>query len=176
PGGAGRDGKRLSITHPLFHRCGRGQLDRATGVPLHGRGTSVRLTGGHPTALAPRRRPLHTIIPGLIRKDGRAVCPFGVMGGHYQAAGHGAFVSAVIDRGLDVQTAIDQPRSFAFNGVLEIEPTVAEDTAAELARRGHAVVRRDEPMGGGQAIWIDHAAGLLIAGSDHRKDGCALGL
>ncbi|MBY3756885.1 gamma-glutamyltransferase family protein [Azospirillum formosense] len=170
-----RDGNAISFINSIFHSFGSVQLDPATGVLLHSRGTSFRLAEGHPNALAPRRRPLHTIIPGLIRKDGRAVCPFGVMGGHYQAAGHGAFVSAVIDRGLDVQTAIDQPRSFAFNGVLEIEPTVAEDTAAELARRGHAVVRRDEPMGGGQAIWIDHAAGLLIAGSDHRKDGCALG-
>ncbi|WP_448206756.1 gamma-glutamyltransferase family protein [Azospirillum sp. sgz302134] len=170
-----RDGNAISFINSIFNAFGSAQLDPATGVLLHNRGTSFRLIEGHPNAIAPRRRPMHTIIPGLLRKDGRTVCPFGVMGGHYQAAGHAAFLSGVLDRGMDVQTAIDQPRSFAFNGVLEVESSVPDAVAADLAGRGHRVVRRGGPLGGAQAIWIDHAAGLLIGGSDTRKDGCALG-
>ena len=170
-----RDGNAISFINSIFHAFGSVQLDPATGVLLHSRGSSFRLIEGHPNALAPHRRPMHTIIPGLIRKDGRTVCPFGVMGGHYQAAGHAAFVSGLLDRGMDVQTAIDEPRSFAFNGVLEVESSIPDGTVAELERRGHKVARRRDPLGGGQAIWIDHAAGLLVGGSDPRKDGCALG-
>src|SRR6185312_8260070 len=99
----------------------------------------------------------------------------GVMVGSYQACGHAHFLSNLLDRGLDPQSALDAPRSFADLGVLALETTVSKDVAAELARRGHDVVWADAPHGGGQAIRIDHARGVLIGGSDPRKDGCALG-
>ncbi len=125
--------------------------------------------------MGPRKRPMHTIIPGLLRKDGQTVMPFGVMGGQYQAAGHAAFLSGVLDCGLDVQQAIDAPRHFAFNGALALEPTIGEPVRDALRRKGHAVIPADGPVGGAQAIWIDREQGVLWGGSDQRKDGCALG-
>ena len=93
-----------------------------------------------PTPSRPRKRPLHTIIPGMLMKNGRAVMPFGVMGGHYQATGHAHFLTRLLRGGLDPQAAAEAPRSFAYGGVLQLEPTIDTVTAAELERRGHAVV------------------------------------
>ncbi|MCA0401904.1 MAG: gamma-glutamyltransferase family protein [Proteobacteria bacterium] len=170
-----RDGNAISFINSIFHAFGSTRLEPETGIVLHSRGSSFNLREGHPNEIGPRKRPMHTIIPGMLAKNGRIVAPFGVMGGHYQAAGHAAFLSGLIDRGLDVQAAIDAPRAFAFDGVLEIEPTHGEPVLADLASRGHVLKPRAQPMGGGQAIVIDHDRGVLVAGSDQRKDGMALG-
>ena len=171
-----RDGNAISFINSIFQAFGSYILEPETGVLLHSRGSSFRLDEGHPNMLAPGKRPLHTIIPGMVREGGRVVMPFGVMGGHYQAAGHAAFLSGLLDRGLDIQAAIDAPRSFAFNGVLEVEPTVDGGTMDRLRALGHDVRIADLPIGGAQAIWIDHARGVLLGGSDPRKDGCAMGI
>ncbi|MBB4105769.1 gamma-glutamyltransferase, partial [Allorhizobium borbori] len=126
-------------------------------------------------ALGSPVNPAQFIIPGMLCRDGKAVMPFGVMAGHYQAAGHAAFISGVLDRGLDLQVTMDAPRSFAFNGVLEVEPTVSEAAQMDLAARGHVIKVVTSPIGGSQAIRIDRQAGLLLGGSDSRKDGSALG-
>lgn len=170
-----RDGNAVSFINSLFHGFGSSRLDPETGVLLHSRGASFRLVDGHPNAIGPRKRPMHTIIPGMLRKNGETVMPFGVMGGHYQAAGQAAFLSGVLDRGLDIQEAIDAPRSFAFDGLLEVEPTIDAATLDALTRLGHVLDVADSPIGGAQGIWIDRASGVLKAGSDPRKDGLALG-
>ncbi len=170
-----RDGNAVSFINSLFAAFGSGIFVAGCGVMLHNRGSAFRATPGHPNAIAPGKRPLHTIIPGMVMKGGEALMPFGVMGGHYQATGHAHFLSGVFDRGLDVQVASDAPRSFATGGRLEIEPTVPDEVAAELARRGHEVAVVDSPIGGCQAILIDRARGTLMGASDHRKDGMALG-
>ncbi|QDL94034.1 gamma-glutamyltransferase family protein (plasmid) [Paroceanicella profunda] len=167
-------GNALSFINSIFHGFGSTRLDPGTGVLFHSRGASFRLEEGHPNAIGPRKRPMHTIIPGLLRVAG-AVMPFGVMGGHYQAAGHAAFLSGVIDLGMDLQPAMDAPRHFAFGGVLEVEPGVPEEVRAELAARGHEIRIASAPIGGSQAIFADAAAGSLRGGSDPRKDGSALG-
>jgi gamma-glutamyltranspeptidase/glutathione hydrolase len=171
-----RDGNAVSFINSIFDSFGSGLLDPATGVLLHSRGASFRVEPGHPNAIGPGKRPMHTIIPGLLRRDGRTAGVFGVMGGHYQAAGQAHFLSSVLDRGLDPQAALDLPRSFAFDGVLQLERRVGDAVAADLAGRGHVIDWRAEPLGGGQAILIDHQRGVLVAGSDPRKDGCALGI
>ena len=170
-----RDGNMVSFINSIFHAFGSTRIDPATGVLLHSRGSSFRLIEGHPNAIAPGKRPMHTIIPGLLRRDGEAIGVFGVMGGHYQAAGQAALLSGLLDRGLDPQTAIDAPRSFAFDGVLEIEPTYPEKVLADLAERGHRLKVAVEPIGGAQLI-VREQGGLLLAASDPRKDGCALGV
>ncbi|ACA16996.1 Gamma-glutamyltransferase [Methylobacterium sp. 4-46] len=170
-----RDGNAISLINSIFQGFGSGILAPESGVLLHNRGFSFRVEPGHPNTIAPRKRPLHTIIPGMLMREGRAVAPFGVMGGHYQAMGHVELLTGLIDRGLDVQEALDVPRSFAYGGGLELEAGFSEASAAALAARGHAITRVAVPLGGGQAIWIDHARGVLCAGSDPRKDGSALG-
>ncbi len=103
--------------------------------------------------------------------------PFGVMGGHYQAMGHAHFLSKVFDYGLDMQSAIDQPRLFPLPGTanVEAERSCAMRPARSSTRRGFHVQPPRWAIGGAQAIWIDWENGTLLGGSDHRKDGCALG-
>jgi gamma-glutamyltranspeptidase/glutathione hydrolase len=123
------------------------------------------------------KRPLHTIIPAMLGRDGRIRMPFGVMGGAYQATGHARFVSNVVDFGMDPQEAISAPRAFADieAGELRVERGYPEAVRRGLVALGHKVTVPDGAIGGAQAILIDHEAGVLQGASDHRKDGCALG-
>lgn len=169
------EGNAISFINSLFHGFGSCVVGPESGVVLNNRASSFRLEEGHVNALAPGKRPMHTIIPGMVFRDGKAVLPFGVMGGHYQATGHAAFLSAVIDEELGLQAAIERPRSFAHDGVLTLETRYSREEAAALRRLGHEVVFADSPLGGAQAIAIDSEKRTLVAASDPRKDGCALG-
>jgi len=170
-----RDRNAISFINSLFSGYGSGIMAPKSGVMLQNRGSSFRIAEGHPNAIAPRKRPMHTIIPGMVGKHGRAVMPFGVMGGHFQPTGHTIFLTNVLDLGYDPQEALARPRSFAYEGELRLEPTISKAVAEDLRGRGHNVVRPDAPLGGGQAVWIDDDRGVLIGGSEPRKDGCALG-
>jgi gamma-glutamyltranspeptidase/glutathione hydrolase len=170
-----RDRNAVSLINSIFFAFGSGIYAPKSGVLLHNRGASFRVVPGHANAIGPRRRPMHTIIPGMLTRGGRAVMSFGVMGGQYQAAGHAHVLSQILDRGFDLQHACDSPRSFAFDGTLSLEATFPEATVADLAGRGHRTSVADEPLGGCQMIWIDEASGALFGASDHRKDGVALG-
>lgn len=169
------EGNAVSFINSIFHAFGSTRLDPATGVLFHSRGSGFRLEEGHPNCIAPGKRPLHTIIPGMVVEAGGAIMPFGVMGGQYQATGHADFLSGLFDRGLDLQAAMDQPRSFATGGVLEVEPAMPAEVLAVLAARGHRVAVQSAPIGGAQAIRIDPETGMLAGGSDTRKDGMAIG-
>ena len=172
-----RDRNAVSFINSIFHNFGAGIMSRKTGVLLHNRGESFVLDPKHPNCIAPGKRPLHTIIPGMVTKGDRAVMPFGVMGGHYQAMGHAHLLSKVFDYGLDLQSAIDLPRLFPLPGTakVEMERSLRESVGPEFERRGFEVIAPASAIGGAQAIWIDHERGTLQGGSDPRKDGCALG-
>jgi gamma-glutamyltranspeptidase/glutathione hydrolase len=144
-------------------------------VMLQNRGFGFRVERGHPNCIAGGKRPMHTIIPGMVMKDGRAVMPFGVMGGHYQPMGQSWFLTNFLEYGLDIQESIDLFRMFPSGGKLQVERGVPEDLVRKLAAMGHMPEPTERPLGGGQAIWIDHDRGVLMAGSEPRKDGLALG-
>jgi gamma-glutamyltranspeptidase/glutathione hydrolase len=170
-----RDLNAISLINSLFFPFGSGIYAPRSGVLLHNRGWSFRAQPGHANSLGQRKRPMHTIIPGMMMQNGKAVMPFGVMGGHYQAAGHGNLISNILDLGLDIQSAAEAPRTFAFDGVLSLEKTVSPVVKDDLVARGHTVHWSEDPIGGCQAIRIDHERGILLGASDHRKDGLALG-
>ena len=146
-----------------------------TGIVLQNRGSSFNLNPDHVNCIEGGKRPMHTIIPGMITKDTKTIAPFGVMGGQYQSAGHANFISNVLDLGFDVQQAMDQPRSFAINQQLQMEENFSPSTFADLENRGHQIENLRKPLGGSQCIWINHEDGVLIGGSEPRKDGCAMG-
>jgi len=170
-----RDGNACSFINSLYSDFGTGILAQKSGVMLHNRGYGFRVERGHPNCIAPRKRPMHTILPGMLMKDGHAVMPFGVMGGHFQPMGQTLLLTNMIDFGLDVQQALDLPRVMTTKGKLEIESGVPMPVVESLRQLGHDVVRVEKPHGGGQAVWIDRARGVLVGGSDPRKDGLALG-
>lgn len=172
-----RDGLSVSFISSLYHHFGVGVATEKTGVLLQNRGACFTLEPGHANEAGPSKRPMHTIIPGFVSAGGRPVMPFGVMGGAYQAMGHAQFVSNWHDHGMDVQEALDAPRLFWTGSpdLVEVERGVSPAVVEGLKARGHRVAEVDEPFGGGQAILIDHARGVLVAGSDPRKDGAAMG-
>ena len=170
-----RDRTAVSFINSLFGGFGVGIATERTGIMLQNRGACFVVEPGHPNCVAPSKRPMHTIIPALGMRDGRCDLSFGVMGGSYQAMGHAWFVSNLIDYGMDVQAAIDHPRAFFEGETTVIERGISAEAAAGLKARGHEVAVRPVPLGGGQAIAIDWQRGVLIGGSDPRKDGCAAG-
>ncbi len=169
-----RDRMAVSLIYSIFHGFGSGLASERFGILLQNRGAGFNLTPGHPNELGGGKRPMHTIIPAILRESGRISTAFGVMGGQYQSCGHARFVSNMVDFGMDPQAAIDAPRCFADAGTLRVERGYSERTRAELAELGHALAIPDDPIGGAQAIKI-HSSGILEGGSDPRKDGCALG-
>ncbi len=170
-----KDRNVCSFINSIAHSFGSAIVSNKTGILLQNRAGGFRVQPGHPNCIAPGKRPLHTIIPSLVTKGGRAVMPFGVMGGQYQPVGQVHVLTNMLDYGCDVQEAIDMPRGLHYEGVYQLEDGVPADIVAGLKQLGHQTASLVAPLGGGQAIWIDWDKGTLTGGSDPRKDGCALG-
>lgn len=164
-----------SFINSLYDSFGSGLCCPETGVLFHCRGRAFRLDPDHPNAIGPRKRPMHTIIPGLAFRGGELWACFGVMGADYQPVGHVHLLTNLVDYGMDPQAAIDSPRVMAYPQDLLVERGVSAEVRAALAAKGHRVVETEVPHGGAQCILVDHRRSLLIGGSDPRKDGIALG-
>ena len=170
-----KDRNVCSFINSIAHSFGSAIVSNKTGVLLQNRGAGFRIQPGHPNCIAPGKRPLHTIIPGLATKNGRAVMPFGVMGGQYQPVGQCHVLTNILDYGCDVQEAIDMPRGLHYENFYQLEDGVPAEIVEGLKQLGHQTTSVVPPLGGAQAIWIDWDNGTLTGGSDPRKDGCALG-
>ena len=169
-----RNGMSVSLIYSIFHGFGSGIASEKFGILLQNRGAGFTLQSGHPNELSGGKRPMHTIIPGMLAENGTPIMPFGVMGGAYQPNGHARFLSNLNDFGMDAQSAIDAPRAFADGKILKVEKGYSEQVRAELAELGHRIEIPNGPIGGAQSIRVTDT-GVLIGASDPRKDGCALG-
>jgi gamma-glutamyltranspeptidase/glutathione hydrolase len=170
-----RNRMAVSFINSIFHSFGSAIVTPKTGITLQNRGACFVTDPGHPNCIGPRKRPLHTLMPGMIRNHGKVSHSFGVMGGAYQPMGHLTVAVNRLVYGMDIQEALDFPRYFHAEGVAGIEEGVPAKTAKLLQDKGHRVERVGEPLGGGQIIEIHHKSGALIGASDPRKDGMAIG-
>ncbi|MBL8764631.1 MAG: gamma-glutamyltransferase [Phycisphaerae bacterium] len=187
---ADRDGMMVSLIQSNYRGMGSGMTPPGLGFMLQDRGEQFALTPGHPNALAPGKRPFHTIIPAFITRNGTPWMSFGVMGGAMQPQGHAQIVINLIDFGMTLQQAGDAPRihhdgstepqgmvaPMSDGGVLNLEPGFPESTRRELERRGHRLKPAATAVFGGyQAITRDPATGVYCGASESRKDGHAAG-
>ena len=165
------DRMAVSFIQSNYMGFGSGLCAPGTGVALQNRGAGFSVSG----AVEPGRRPYHTIIPGMLLRDGALAGPFGVMGGFLQAQAHLQLVSAIVDDGLDPQAALERPRFMVDGDVVKLEQGLWERDA-DLAKLGIETVREPNTgyFGGGQAILV--VGDALVGGSDPRKDGYAGGL
>lgn len=170
-----KDLMSISLIYSTYHKFGSGIASEKFGINFQNRGHGFTLEQGHPNEAMGGRRPMHTIIPGMLRKNGKVTMPFGVMGGAYQPCGHTRIMSNMLDFGMDAQTAIDAPRCFADGTMMKVERGYSDAVRAELTDMGHSVTIPDEAIGGAQSVHINYDTGILEGASDPRKDGCALG-
>ena len=174
-----RDGNIVSLIQSIYQAFGTGLVPEGTGFALHNRGQLFTLEPGHANTLAPRKRPVHTIIPGFLRNDDLRI-GFGIMGGWNQAQAHAQFVSHVVDHGLNLQQALEAGRftKATFEGCdVQIEPKVPQSTRDALTALGHELQvegPRTGIFGWGQAVMLRRSDGVHFGASDSRHDGAAI--
>jgi gamma-glutamyltranspeptidase/glutathione hydrolase len=170
------DGMAVSLISSVFWGWGSGIV--AGGAPLQNRGAGFSLDPSHPNAVAGGKRPFHTIIPALVRRDSRPWAVLGVVGGPMQPQGQVQVLSHLIDHGRDPQQALDAPRArWLGRELVGLEAGLGADVAAALTSAGFRVLERPLPpveAGSGQVVRI-HDDGWLQGGADQRRDGVAFG-
>lgn len=177
-----KDRNAVSFINSIFNAFGSGVVAGDTGIMLHNRGTGFSVDPAHPNRFEPGKRPFTTLVPAMVTRDGNLLMSYGVMGGDIQTQGHVQVLINMIERGLNLQEAIDAPRVRYISGKgVMMEDELTQAVIDGLIARGHervlppAGLRHRIFMGGGQAIMVDAATGALLGGSDSRKDGLALG-
>jgi gamma-glutamyltranspeptidase / glutathione hydrolase len=174
-----------SFINSNYWGFGTGIVPKGFGFTLHNRGHNFRLEPGHPNALEAGKRPYHTIIPAMVtHEDDSLYASYGVMGGFMQPQGHVQVLSALVDHGLDPQSALDLPR-FCIDveeagGRVALEEGIPSDVMKELQAMGHPIYPVSgysrSVFGRGQVIVREAESGVLCGGSDPRADGCAMTL
>jgi gamma-glutamyltranspeptidase/glutathione hydrolase len=177
-----KDRNAVSFINSIFLPFGSAIVAGETGIVLQNRGAGFSLEPNHPNRIEGGKRPFHTLIPAMVFKDGHLLMSYGVMGGDVQAQGHVQVLVNLIDRGLNLQQAIDAPRVRYISGRgVMMEEELTAPVISDLVQRGHERVLPGPGlthrglMGGGQAIRIDQQNGTLLGASESRKDGLALG-
>ena len=172
---ADKDGNVISLIQSIFESFGAGIVAGDTGIALHNRGNLFSLNAGHPNVLAPGKRPFHTLVPAMVLKEGRPWLSFGVMGGDMQPQGHVQVLLNLIEFGMNIQEAGEAPR-FRHTGTgLLIESAISPEARFGLDQRGHRLTNGIGSFGGFQGILFDLRSGVMMGGSDPRKDGLAIG-
>jgi gamma-glutamyltranspeptidase/glutathione hydrolase len=170
-----KDHNAVSFINSLFESFGSGLVAGDTGIVLQNRGALFVLDPRHPNVVAPRKRPFHTLIPGMVLKEGRPFFSFGVMGGDNQPQGHVQALINLIDFGMDVQQAGEAPRFRHSGNEVLLESAFNASVRSGLTELGHQVAGAIDAWGGYQGILIDSKTNALSGGSDPRKDGLAIG-
>jgi gamma-glutamyltranspeptidase/glutathione hydrolase len=180
------EGRAVSLLESLYMSFGSGLLPEGTGVLLHDRGAYFSLEEGHPNELAGGKRPLHTLSPGMLLRDGLPEFIYGAMGGDGQPQTHVQLIHNVYERGMSVQAAVDAPRfvygrdsESAGADTVAFESRAPADLLEGLRVRGHAIEvlgPYENRLGHAHAIFVDRARGTLCGASDPRADSAALGL
>ena len=174
---ADSEGNLVSFIQSNFMGFGSGVVEPETGIILQNRGHLFSLDENHPNCIGPHKRCVHTLMPGMIFRDGKPYAALGLKGGHVQPQVQVQIISNLIDFGMTPQEAISAPRFNHIEGAkVGLEPDIAQSVKDELTRRGHQVVGGNpESFGGAHAIMIHPESGAFVGGSDPRKGGCALG-
>jgi gamma-glutamyltranspeptidase / glutathione hydrolase len=172
---ADRHGNVVSLIQSIYESFGAGIVAGGTGIVLHNRGSQFSLDSSHPNVVAPGKRPFHTLVPAMVMKDGRPWLSFGVMGGDMQPQGHVQVLINLIDFGMNVQEAGEAPRFRHTGSGLALESAVTPEARFYLNDRGHRLINSIGVFGGFQGILIDPTTGVMMGGSDPRKDGLAIG-
>ena len=184
---ADKEGNMISLIQSIYHGWGSRFVPDGLGFCLQNRGVLFSLDPQHLNRLEPHKRPFHTIIPAFITRDGRPVFSFGVMGGDVQPQGHAQVAMNLIDFGMSVQQAGEQPRAVHFEsstptgsqmvagGSVGLERQIPDTVRQKLAAMGHKIKKSPGAWGGYQGIWREEEPMRYFGGSDPRKDGCALG-
>jgi gamma-glutamyltranspeptidase/glutathione hydrolase len=177
----------VSLIQSNYNGFGSMHVPGSVGFCLQNRGCSFALDANHANALEPGKRPFHTIIPAFVTKDGEPWLAFGLMGGDMQPQGHVQMIVNMIDFDMDVQESGDAARwqhvgssqftgqVAADGGQVALESGFSEATRKALESMGHKIIESRGGFGGYQAIRIDRERGVLLGGSDPRKDGVAIG-
>ncbi len=181
------EGNMISLIQSNYSGFGSTICPDGCGFVIQNRGEAFSLDPTHRNKLEPHKRPFHTIIPAFMTKDGRPVMSFGVMGGDFQPQGHSQIVMNLVDFGMSVQQAGDQPRlehsgssspwggTMIDGGMLVFEHGISDAVKVGLAELGHNIAARPTAHGGYQSIWRQDDPIVFFGGSDPRKDGCAIG-
>jgi gamma-glutamyltranspeptidase/glutathione hydrolase len=172
---ADREGNVVSLIQSLYENFGSAIVAGETGIVLHNRGSLFALTEGHPNRIAPGKRPMHTLVPAMVFREGRPWLSFGVMGGDMQPQGHVQVLINLIDFGMNVQEAGEAARIRHTARGLAVETGIDAAARYGLAARGHRLIDSPGAFGGFQGILIDPRTRVLMGGSDPRKDGLAAG-
>ena len=170
-----KDRNAVSFINSLFESFGSGLVAGDTGIVMQNRGALFTLDAKHPNVVAARKRPFHTLIPGMVLKNNKPFFSFGVMGGDNQPQGHVQAVLNLIDFGMDAQQAGEAPRFRHAGDEVLLESAFGPSIRSGLTELGHNVASAVDAWGGYQGILIDPKTGVLMGGSDPRKDGIAMG-